>query len=428
MSARDVNLRRVVNSEKPSVRSIGDDLAVQNDSEEVKSLLVSHRYFPPQRGGISHFMASVASALGPRRVCCLTSVPSDGREATIEDQGIRVYRSPSAFSDVAAVQTIGLGLTLSQIMLRDRPQVIQLAMAYEGFLGLWAERYLRLPFVVYAHGNEILDAMKSDYAKPRLALQRASRVFANSRFTADLVRDAGVDPGKIDIIRPGCDTDRFCPREPDKAFRDRILGARGASRVLLTVGLECLKGHDMVIRALPRLLKTIPDVTYLIAGAGPSDGLDALARECGVRDHVVFLGLVPEEDLPDIYALSDVFVMPSRQNLAIHSVEGFGLVYLEASASGKPVIGGRSGGVPDAVVDGVTGLLVDPVDPDDIANALCTLLSRPELSRELGENGRRRAMSEFRWETVGARVQAHLNEVVLAGGSSARRTELRAGS
>jgi phosphatidylinositol alpha-1,6-mannosyltransferase len=373
-------------------------------------------------------MGEVASALGPRRVCCLTSVPSDGVETKIEAQGIRVYRSPAAFSDVAAVQVMGLGMTLSRIMLRDRPQVIQLAMAYEGFLGLWTERFLRLPFVIYAHGNEILDAMNASYVKPRLALQRASRVFANSRFTADLVLQAGVDSAKIVIIRPGCDTDRFSPRTPDKAFREKILGARRDSRVLLTVGLERLKGHDMVIRALPRLLKTNSDVTYLIAGAGPIDDLDALACECGVRDHVVFLGLVPEEDLPGLYAVSDIFVMPSRQNLAVHSVEGFGLVYLEASASGKPVIGGRSGGVPDAVVDGTTGILVDPMDPDNIADTIRTLLSRPELSNELGENGRRRTVSEFRWESVGARIQTHLNEVVQADCMSARRTETCAGS
>lgn len=402
-------------------------LSLQKNYEEIKSLLVSHRYFPPQKGGISHFMGAVASALGPTRVCCLTSVPSGG-ETTIEDHGIRVYRSRAAFSSRTGVQAVALGLAFAKIMLRDRPEIIQLAMAYEGFLGLWAQKHLRLPFVVYAHGNEILDAMHSSYAKPRLALLHASRVFANSRFTADLVRQAGVDPEKIAIVRPGCDTNRFCVRDPDKAFREKVLGAHRDSRVLLTVGLERLKGHDMVIRALPRLLRAIPNVMYLIAGAGPVDDLEALAHECGVRDHVMFLGLVSEEDLPGLYAISDVFVMPSRQNLAVHSVEGFGLVYLEASASGKPVIGGRSGGVPDAVVDRSTGLLVDPMDPDDIANTIRTLLCNPELSRELGGNGRQRVVSEFRWEAVGAQIQAHLADVVRERRMSARRTESCVGS
>ena len=95
----------------------------------------------------------------------------------------------------------------------------------------------------------------------------------------------------------------------------------------------------MVIRALPSLLQTVPDVTYVIAGSGPQERLDHLARELGVRDRVIFTGLVSDEDLAAIYALCDLFVMPSRQDLAQHSVEGFGLVFLEANACGKPVIG-----------------------------------------------------------------------------------------
>jgi phosphatidylinositol alpha-1,6-mannosyltransferase len=131
------------------------------------------------------------------------------------------------------------------------------------------------------------------------------------------------------------------------------------------------------------LLQAVPDVTYLIVGSGPQAGLDHLACELGVRDHVIFTGLVPDEDLPAIYALCDVFAMPSRQNLVEHSVEGFGLVFLEANACGKPVIGGRSGGISDAVVDGVTGFLVNPQDPQEIANVLKILLTNRELARRL---------------------------------------------
>src|SRR5262249_42736804 len=149
------------------------------------------------------------------------------------------------------------------------------------------QSYLGLPFVIYAHGNDILDAMETEWPKPRLALQRANRIFANSTFTAGVVQRAGVDPAKIDIVPPGCDVDRFRPREPDRSFRERILGAQHTNRVLLTVGLESLKGHDIVIRALPSLLRTFPDVTYLIVGSGSQDRLDVLARQCGVREHVV---------------------------------------------------------------------------------------------------------------------------------------------
>ena len=115
-------------------------------------------------------MGSVASALGPEQVCCLTSVPSKLDSRVVEDVRVRVYRRPAAFSNTTSVQAISLALALSQIMLIERPQIIQLAMAYEGFIGLWLRRWLRLPFVIYAHGNEILDAMESEWQTPRLTL------------------------------------------------------------------------------------------------------------------------------------------------------------------------------------------------------------------------------------------------------------------
>ena len=145
---------------------------------DAKSLLVSNLYFPPQKGGISHFMGSVATSLGGERVCCLTAVKSDRHEMTVCDKGIRVYRRPLAFSGRTAVQAVSLGFTLSQIMAVERPQIIQLAMAYEGYIGLQLQRWLGLPFVVYAHGNEILDAANGTWQTPRLALMQAARVFA----------------------------------------------------------------------------------------------------------------------------------------------------------------------------------------------------------------------------------------------------------
>jgi len=310
------------------------------------------------------------------------------------------------------VQAISLALALSQIMLIERPQIIQLAMAYEGFIGLWLRRWLRLPFVIYAHGNEILDAMESEWQTPRQALLQADRVLANSQFTLDLVKKVGVDPERAVIVHPGCDADRFRPLQPNETLREKILGLRCKDRVILTVGLESRKGHDMVIRALPYLLQTVPDVTYIIVGSGPQARLDHLARELRVRNRVIFTGLVSDDDLPAIYALCDLFVMPSRQNFAQHSVEGFGLVYLEASACCKPVIGGRSGGIRDAVVEGVTGLLVDPHDPEDIANAIGILLTNRELARQLGEQGRSRVVNEFTWDTVGKRIQGILDSIV----------------
>lgn len=378
----------------------------------VRSLLVSSTYFPPQVGGISHFMWEVAKALGPERVTCLTGARGVG--GVWEDGGFRVYRRPAAFRGTKWRQSLSLGITVLEILLRERPKVVQLSMAQEGYLGLLLRRWCGLPFVIYAHGNEVLDALRDDWAKPRAALRQASRVFAVSRCTADLLAGAGVDPTRIELVHPGCDTERFAPGEPDSKLGREILGRSTGSRVLLTVGgLVARKGHDMTIRALAKLLRQNFDVVYVIVGEGPYRGeLEKLAGSLGIRDRVIFAGQVSRDRLSDFYRLSDVFVMASRERRDQCDLEGFGLVFLEAGACGKPVVAGRSGGIADAVVDGLTGLLVDPEDPDAIAYVLSRILCEDILARQLGLNSRARVEDQFTWKNVGRRVQHILDTVV----------------
>jgi phosphatidylinositol alpha-1,6-mannosyltransferase len=306
-------------------------------------------------------------------------------------------------------------MTITEIMIRERPQVVQLATAYEGHLGLWLRQWLKLPYIVYAYGNEILDVMRSTgYQKPRIALQKADRVVAISQFTANLLEEAGVVPDKIEIVYPGCDVNNFRPLPSRMDLRQKLLGSRHRDRIILTVGnLVARKGHDMVIRALPRVCQRVPDTTYLIVGDGPYRAeLEKLAMSIGVRDRVIFAGMIPNEDLAPIYALCDVFAMPSRDQSEQCDVEGFGVVFLEASSCGKPVMGGRSGGIPEAVADGVTGLLVDPHDPEDIANAITRLLLDSDLSTRLGRQGRLRVARDFTWERVGTQVQGILESIL----------------
>lgn len=175
----------------------------------------------------------------------------------------------------------------------------------------------------------------------------------------------GVNPERIQIPHPGCKINTFRPHEPYEETRRRLLSAAHRDKIILSVGnLVSRKGHDMVIRALPRLLDTIGKVRYLIAGDGPYRAeLEDLASSLGVQGHVVFAGKVPDADLPDIYSLCDLFVLPSREQPESCDAERFGMVFLEANASGKPVVAGKSGGVGDAVLDGETGLLVEPRNP-----------------------------------------------------------------
>lgn len=381
----------------------------------MKALLISGVYFPPQVGGISRIMERFALTLGRKRLCCLTGAA--GGPARIGKQGAKVYRSPTLFSDRSKlVRGMAWARTLGAILLFERPRAVLLGTVDDGHYGLWLRRRVGLPYVVWTHGNEISRILSAperhDYALRVLA--QAARVVAISRFTAGLVERCGVSADRIEVVYPACDVDVFLPRPVPPNLQTKLLGGRAGGRVLLTIGnLVARKGHDMVIKALPEVRRTVPDVTYLIVGDGPYRGeLERLAVELGVRDHVVFAGRADDAELASIYALADVFIMASRERREENDVEGFGLVYLEAAACGKPVIGGRSGGVPEAIQEGVTGLLVDPEDPMDIARAITRTLSEPGLSAALGAAGAARVRREFTWSQFADRMQRVLTTVV----------------
>lgn len=356
-------------------------------------------------------MGEVAKNLGPERVCCLTGVPPK-ESSTENDNLIRIYTRPHNGNGYTKV--LRLGLRITEILIRERPQIIQLASVSEGSLVPWLKQWLKIPFVVYAHGNEILMAIKKGPRSIELmTLKYADRILAVSEFTAGLVRRAGVDSRRIEIVHPGCDSERFRPTKPTSEFRKKLVGLRRKGPIILTIGnLVSRKGHDMVLRSLPRVLKSVPDVTYLIIGEGPyRSQLEGLAKDMQVGDHVVFAGQVEQEDIPEVYGMCNVFTMPSRDQSESCDVEGFGLVFLEANASCKPVIAGRSGGVPEAVIDGVSGLLVNPIDIDDIANALVKLLSNGDLAKRLGNQGRARVMRDFAWKGIAEQIQEILESV-----------------
>ena len=382
-----------------------------NSTRRPRSVLISAKYFPPQIGGISRIMWEVARALGPAEVCVVTGVRADAPSSAV-DSGVRVYRRPLAFAQESAWQTLNLAMATAEIAIRERPAVAQLATCEEGYVGLHLDRLFGLPFVIYAHGNEILAAQAGEWHKPRLALQRANRVIANSHFTAGLLRNLGVEPGRIVIVHPGCDIAHYRRATPRPGLRERLLGER-TGPTLLTVGhLVERKGHDTVLKALPAVLRSVPNVTYLIIGDGPyRTDLERLAKSLGVRGNVVFAGRVEAEILPECLAICDAFVMTSRARLDLCDVEGFGLVYLEANACGKPVIGGRSGGVIDAIEHESSGLLVDPLDENDVAQAVTRLLTDRDYAQRLGEQGMQRVRREFTWQHMVERVRAVLADV-----------------
>ena len=272
-------------------------------------------------------------------------------------------------------------------------------------LPLGAIAYLlrrRVPYVVFTHGMDVLMAQKS-WRKRWLArkiFERAKLVVANSEFTKREIEKIENRKWKIEVLYP-CPIISADVRTEDVDLLRRKLGLVG-KRVMLTLGRVVeRKGHDLVITALPEILAHVPEAIYVVAGEGPDLGrLQKLVADSpfgkGLSSTVRFVGAISDEDRPLYYALSDLFVMPSRQ--IGPDVEGFGLSFLEAAGFGKPSIGGRSGGVPEAILDGKTGALVDPNDSSALARVAVQLLRDDTLRHELGQNAKARAVHEFRWD------------------------------
>jgi len=157
----------------------------------------------------------------------------------------------------------------------------------------------------------------------------------------------------------------------------------------------------MVIQSLPAILRNYPKTIYLIAGDGPHKKiLQDLVKKVGIENYVAFLGSPDNKIMPDLYNACDVFTMPSRTIKSSRDVEGFGIVYLEASACGKPIIAGQGGGVAEAILNQKTGLLVNSESPSELAQAFIQLLDNPHLAESLGKNGRKRVLQEFNWDTL----------------------------
>jgi phosphatidyl-myo-inositol dimannoside synthase len=205
-------------------------------------------------------------------------------------------------------------------------------------------------------------------------------------------------------LAPGVDTESFHPDVSGEAVRAEH-GLADRPVVVCVSRLVPRKGQDTLIRALPAIRRRVPDAALLLVGGGPyRPTLASMARECGVAPHVVFTGSVPWARLPEHYAAGDVYAMPCRTRRRGLDVEGLGIVYLEASATGLPVVAGDSGGAPDAVREGETGYVVPGHDVDVLAERVSALLTDPALAQRLGAAGRAWVEAEWRWESQAERL------------------------
>jgi phosphatidylinositol alpha-1,6-mannosyltransferase len=368
--------------------------------------------FPPSSGGIARLCAGICGTLRRDHVNarvltqdCRTPIPEPGLPEIRVDSR-RILREWRAFQWLRKEQASTI-----------RQTTICGVWYPEGLIAYLAG--VR-PLVLLAHGAELLPTVNC-WRRPfwnalqRLVLENANLVIANSEYTQRLV-SALAPRAQVETIPLAVDPDRFVPGDREAAKSK--FGVAG-KRVLCTVSrIHRYKAHDTVLRAIASLAaEEREQLVYLVAGTGPYEReLRKYAVELGIESHVRWLGFVSEEELPQVYLASDLFVLCTRDAPGERSVEGFGLVFLEAQSCGTPVVGTRAGGIPAAIQDGEGGWLIKQDDSQTLTDIVRQLIHSPESFRAAGRQARQRVLRESTWECYGQRFSSALQGVGIVYG------------
>ena len=375
---------------------------------EIPQTLVVTNDFPPRVGGIQRTLWSLCTSLPAGRVSVIApdwegAVGFDG-EATFP-----IARRPGRF----LWPTPSMAEAVEREIARSGAEVILFGDAFP--LALLGPRLAArgTPYLVAAHGFDYwLSTVPVAHGVMSRMTSRAARVAVMcSRFIARRVRTAVPPQVPVSVLYPGADLERFRPDLPTADLRERH-GLADRPLVVCVSRLVARKGQDVLIRSMRDVLRRIPEAALVIVGDGPrAAGLRRLAEEAPNRS-VVFTGEVSEDDLPRYYALGDVFAMPCRTRLGGMEVEGWGNVFIEAAACGRPVVVGDSGGARETLVHGETGLLVDGRSVPAVADAVATLLEDPAYAHRLGKAGRARVEARHTWSGAAEQLGAWLRAAV----------------
>jgi phosphatidyl-myo-inositol dimannoside synthase len=376
----------------------------QHAESPLKTLLVTND-FPPRVGGVNHYTAELMRRFPPGEV---TVFAADWPGAELFDAS---YPHPVVRWETRSMYpTAGVREQVLDLVLGDRPDIVLFgAAAPLALMGRMLERRAGVPYAAFTHGVELWAGQVP--VTRRLLTQvarRAALVTCVSQWAATELRGVVGPRPRIELLPPGIDPHRYHPGVSDAAVRERH-GLDEHPLICCVSRLTLRKGQDKVIRALPWILREIPETRFLIVGTGPDvERLQNLAVRKRVADRVIFAGEVLSDVIPQYFRAGDVFAMPCRSRKLGLEVEAFGTVFSEAAAVGRPTVAGDSGGAPEAVVHGETGLVVDGNEVDEVAEAILELLGDPEKAAKLGAAGADRVHRDFTWDALSMRLRGLL--------------------
>jgi phosphatidylinositol alpha-1,6-mannosyltransferase len=373
-------------------------------------ILIPAYDFKPLLGGVANYVHELAVQFSRRARVHVVSRKLPGMEEFDRELPYAITRIRTPYSAVLAAPLFTR--ILRQVIRREPPDAILCPMWLpDGAASRWALGGARIPYFVSAHGTEVFkdfatirNSVRTVLARglKRRVFQQADKVFPVSAYTGGAVlEETGAARHRVVVVHNGVNPTIFKRTAVSPADEARYR-PRGERLLLTVTRLYPYKGVDRMLEALPAIAQAVPNVRYLVVGEGPDlPRLQGLADRLGLRDRVSFLGRKPVEEIVSLYNLADLFVLLTREEPP--DVEGFGLVFLEAAACGVPSVGGRSGGIPEAIEEGRTGWLVDPRDPPAIAASIIDLLGSPERLRRASEDCLRTA-PERTWERAADRI------------------------
>lgn len=375
-----------------------------------KTLIVTND-FPPRPGGIQAFLHNMALRLDPEQVVVYASTWKRGAEGAAATAAFDAEQPFTVVRDRTTMLLPTPRVTRRAAQLLRSHGCSSVWFGAAAPLGLMAPALRRAGarrLVATTHGHE---AGWAQLPASRQLLRRIGEGTDTITYLGEYTRSriaAALTPAAADRmvqLPPGVDEKTFHPDSGGDRVRAR-LGLTDRPVVVCVSRLVPRKGQDTLILAMPAILAEVPDAVLLIVGGGPYAGeLRKLAAQTGVQDSVRFTGPVPWEELPAHYGAGDVFAMPCRTRRGGLDVEGLGIVYLEASATGLPVVAGDSGGAPDAVLDGETGWVVRGGSAEESAERIVALLGDAELRRRMGERGRAWVEEKWRWDLLAERLR-----------------------